>query len=78
MPEYGITETGLRIKRFDTILSEINAFQTEGFGVQVGANTRSFLNTLEHQRGGQDRRAVGAGGQTSTTTSPPCRRRAPP
>ena len=46
MPEYGITETGLRIKRFDTILSEINAFQTEGFGVKVGANTRSFLNTL--------------------------------
>ena len=46
MSEYGITETGLRIKRFDTILSEINAFQTEGFGVQVGANTRSFLNTL--------------------------------
>jgi len=46
VPEYGITETGLRIKRFDTILSEINAFQTEGFGVQVGANTRSFLNTL--------------------------------
>lgn len=46
MPEYGITETGLRIKRFDTILSEINAFQTEGFGVQVWANTRSFLNTL--------------------------------
>ena len=46
MPEYGITETGIRIKRFDTILSEINAFQTEGFGVQVGANTRSFLNTL--------------------------------
>lgn len=46
MPEYGITETGLRIKRFDTILSEINAFQTEGFGVQVGANTWSFLNTL--------------------------------
>lgn len=46
MPEYGITETGLRIKRFDTILSEINAFQTEGFGVQVGDNTRSFLNTL--------------------------------
>lgn len=46
MPEYGITETGLHIKRFDTILSEINAFQTEGFGVQVGANTRSFLNTL--------------------------------
>lgn len=46
MPEYGITETGLRIKRFDTILSEINTFQTEGFGVQVGANTRSFLNTL--------------------------------
>ena len=46
MPEYGITETGLRIKRFDTILSEINAFETESFGVQVGANTRSFLNTL--------------------------------
>lgn len=46
MPEYGITETGLRIKRFDTILSEINAFQTEGFGVQVGANTRSFMNVL--------------------------------
>ena len=46
MPEYGITETGLRIKRFDTILSEINDFQTEGFGVQVGANTRSFLNVL--------------------------------
>jgi uncharacterized phage protein gp47/JayE len=46
VPEYGITETGLHIKRFDTILSEINAFQTEGFGVQVGANTRSFLNTL--------------------------------
>lgn len=46
MAEYGITETGLRIKRFDTILSEINADQTEGFGVQVGTNLRSFLNVL--------------------------------
>ena len=46
MSEYGITETGLRIKRFDTILSEINADQSEGFGVQVGSNTRSFLNVM--------------------------------
>lgn len=46
MSEYGITETGFRIKRFDTILAEINADQSEGFGVQVGANTRSFLNVM--------------------------------
>lgn len=46
MAEYGITETGLRIKRFDTILAEINADQTEGFGVKVGTNPRSFLNVL--------------------------------
>ena len=46
MSEYGITETGLRIKRFDTILSEINADQSEGFGIQVGSNTRSFLNVM--------------------------------
>lgn len=46
MSEYGITKTGVRIKRFDTILEEINSDQTEGFGVQVGSNTRSFLNVL--------------------------------
>lgn len=46
MSEYGTTETGFRIKRFDTILAEINADQSEGFGVQVGANTRSFLNVM--------------------------------
>ena len=46
MSEYGITKTGVRIKRFDTILEEINSDQTEGFGVLVGSNTRSFLNVL--------------------------------
>lgn len=46
MPEYGITETGVVIKRLDTILSEINADQTAGFGVRVGTNLRSFLNVL--------------------------------
>lgn len=46
MSEYGITETGVRIKRFDTILEEINADQSEGLGVQVGTNQRSFLNVL--------------------------------
>lgn len=46
MPEYGITETGLRIKRLDVILEEINADQTAGFGVKVGTNQRSFLNVL--------------------------------
>lgn len=46
MPEYGITETGLRIKRLDVILDEINADQTAGFGVKIGTNQRSFLNVL--------------------------------
>ena len=46
MSEYGITKTGVKIKRFDTILAEINADQSEGFGVQVGSNARSFLNVM--------------------------------
>lgn len=46
MSEYGITRTGVKIKRFDTIMGEINADQSEGFGVQVGSNPRSFLNVL--------------------------------
>ena len=46
MSEYGITDSGVNIKRFDTILAEINADQSEGMGVQVGSNTRSFLNVL--------------------------------
>lgn len=46
MSEYGITDSGVNIKRFDTILAEINADQSEGLGVQVGSNTRSFLNVL--------------------------------
>ena len=45
MSEYGITETGLRIKRFDTILSEINADQSEGFGVQAVSYTHLTLPT---------------------------------
>lgn len=46
MPEYGITETGVVIKRLDTILEEINADQSAGFGVRIGTNQRSFLNVL--------------------------------
>ena len=46
MSEYGITDSGVNIKRFDTIMAEINADQSEGLGVQVGSNTRSFLNVL--------------------------------
>ena len=46
MSEYGIVKTGVKIKRLDTILEEINAYQSEGFGVQVGANARSFLNVM--------------------------------
>ena len=37
MSEYGITDSGVNIKRFDTILAEINADQSEGLGVQVAA-----------------------------------------
>lgn len=32
MSEYGITDSGVNIKRFDTILAEINADQSEGLG----------------------------------------------
>lgn len=46
MPKYGITDSGFRLKRFDTILEEINDFQSKGFGVKVGTNSRSFLNVL--------------------------------
>ena len=74
MSEYGITKTGVRIKRFDTILEEINSDQTEGFGVQVGSNTRSFLNVLNTSMA--DKIAEpGNSGRKSTTACRPCRQK---
>lgn len=46
MSDYGVKPTGLRMKRFDTILEEINDYQSSGFGIDTRVNTQSFLNVL--------------------------------
>lgn len=46
MPGYGVTDQGFVIKRLDTILEEIHADLTEGFGFDTRLAGTSFLNTL--------------------------------
>ena len=46
MSEYGLTPTGLNLKRMDTILSELHDDLSEGWGVNTRQNPRSFLGHL--------------------------------
>ena len=46
MSEYGITKTGLNIKRLDTIVDEIHEDLSEGWGVNTRLNPKSKLNVL--------------------------------
>lgn len=46
MPDYGITKTGMQIKRLDTIMDEIHKDLTDGFGVNTKLNPESYLNVL--------------------------------
>lgn len=46
MPEYGITEKGVNIKRLDTIMEEIHTGLSEGWGVNTRLNPKSNLNVL--------------------------------
>lgn len=43
---YGITDKGFEIKRLDVILNEIYEDLSTGFGVDVGQNRSTLLNTL--------------------------------
>lgn len=46
MPEYGVTDKGFVLKRMDSILEEIHADLTEGFGFDTSLQEASFLNVL--------------------------------
>ena len=46
MPEYGITERGVNIKRLDTIMDEIHTGLSDGWGVNTRLNPKSKLNVL--------------------------------
>ena len=46
MPEFGVTDQGFVLKRMDTIMEEVHADLTEGFGVDTRLAGTSFLNTL--------------------------------
>jgi len=46
MPEYGVTKTGVNIKRLDTIVNEIHTDLSEGWGVNTRLNPKSKLNVL--------------------------------
>lgn len=46
MSEYGITDTGVNIKRLDTILDEIHNDLSEGWGVNTKLNPKSALNVM--------------------------------
>ena len=46
MPDYGITKTGMQIKRLDTIMDEIHKDLTDVFGVNTKLNPESYLNVL--------------------------------
>ena len=46
MEEYGVTDKGFVIKRLDTIMNEVHAELTEGFGVDTRLLRPSFLDTL--------------------------------
>lgn len=44
MSEYGITKTGVNIKRLDVILDEMHEDLSEGWGVNTRINPESYLN----------------------------------
>ena len=44
MSDYGVTPTGILIKRLDVIMDELHTDLTEGWGVDTRHNTKSFLN----------------------------------
>ena len=44
--EYGVTQEGFVLKRMDTILEELHADLSEGFGFDTRLNPQSFLNVL--------------------------------
>lgn len=46
MKTYGVTEKGFVLKRLDTILEEVHADLTEGFGIDTRLSESSFLNVL--------------------------------
>lgn len=53
MSEYGVTDRGFVLKRMDTILEEIHADLTEGFGFDTSLQEASFLNVLVTTFAGQ-------------------------
>jgi uncharacterized phage protein gp47/JayE len=44
MPDYGVTPTGVVVKRFDKILDELHTDLSEGWGVNTRLNPKSLLN----------------------------------
>ena len=44
MSEYGVTPTGLNIKRLDKIIDELHDDLSEGWKVNTRLNPKSFLN----------------------------------
>ena len=46
MSDYGVTEKGFVIKRMDTIMDEMHADLTQGFGFDTRLKSPSFLNVL--------------------------------
>lgn len=46
MPDYGVTDKGFVLKRMDTILEEVHADLTAGYGVDTRLLRPSFLDTL--------------------------------
>lgn len=46
MADYGLTETGINIKRLDEILEEMQTSLSDKWGVNVAQNPQSFLNVL--------------------------------
>lgn len=46
MEDYGVTENGFILKRMDTILEEVHADLSEGFGFDTTLYENSFLNIL--------------------------------
>lgn len=46
MPEYGLTPTGINIKRLDVILDEMHSTLTEKLGINTRRNPKSYLNVF--------------------------------
>lgn len=44
--EYGVTQNGFVLKRMDTILEEVHANLSEGYGFDTRLNPQTFLNVL--------------------------------